>query len=79
MSTRKKWGNLWIIHVLIFVTQFLRLFKQQLEAKEWEKSLPPAPKQAQGVSTMFNNCSACLLYTSPSPRDATLSRMPSSA
>ena len=23
--------------------------------------------------------SACLLYTSPSPRDATLSRMPSSA
>ena len=61
MSTRKKWGNLWIIHVLIFVTQFLRLFKQQLEAKEWEKSLPPAPKQAQGVSTMFNNCSADLL------------------
>ena len=25
------------------------------------------------------NCSFCLLYTSPSPRDATLSRMPSSA
>ena len=25
------------------------------------------------------NCSTCLLYTSPSPRDATLSRMPSSA
>ena len=24
-------------------------------------------------------CSSCLLYTSPSPRDATLSRMPSSA
>ena len=24
-------------------------------------------------------CTACLLYTSPSPRDATLSRMPSSA
>ena len=24
-------------------------------------------------------CYACLLYTSPSPRDATLSRMPSSA
>ena len=26
-----------------------------------------------------NNTSSCLLYTSPSPRDATLSRMPSSA
>ena len=29
-----------------------------------------------GTSPEFNNC---LLYTSPSPRDATLSRMPSSA
>ena len=27
----------------------------------------------------FRNSQACLLYTSPSPRDATLSRMPSSA
>ena len=26
-----------------------------------------------------DSCFACLLYTSPSPRDATLSRMPSSA
>ena len=31
-----------------------------------------------GVSTPPNPC-FCLLYTSPSPRDATLSRMPSSA
>ena len=29
------------------------------------------------VTNRTNNC--CLLYTSPSPRDATLSRMPSSA
>ena len=28
------------------------------------------------IKVLFNNC---LLYTSPSPRDATLSRMPSSA
>ena len=27
----------------------------------------------------LKNCISCLLYTSPSPRDATLSRMPSSA
>ena len=27
----------------------------------------------------IKNANACLLYTSPSPRDATLSRMPSSA
>ena len=30
-------------------------------------------------SGVFNNANVCLLYTSPSPRDATLSRMPSSA
>ena len=39
-----------------------------------------APKmqvfESGGVQDM---CGDCLLYTSPSPRDATLSRMPSSA
>ena len=29
--------------------------------------------------TVYGEDSTCLLYTSPSPRDATLSRMPSSA
>ena len=33
---------------------------------------------AAGVDAVYQNL-ACLLYTSPSPRDATLSRMPSSA
>ena len=32
-----------------------------------------------GVITSISLTLACLLYTSPSPRDATLSRMPSSA
>ena len=39
-------------------------------------------KQAEGVAQNFidvYNSYNCLLYTSPSPRDATLSRMPSSA
>ena len=31
------------------------------------------------MSTPFSQSLTCLLYTSPSPRDATLSRMPSSA
>ena len=30
-------------------------------------------------STTFDQCISCLLYTSPSPRDRTRSRMPSSA
>ena len=39
----------------------------------WFMQLPdPTNSQAMYIST-------CLLYTSPSPRDATLSRMPSSA
>ena len=36
---------------------------------------PPAQRQTEGLPDL----TACLLYTSPSPRDATLSRMPSSA
>ena len=32
-----------------------------------------------GAATLSNGSYTCLLYTSPSPRDATLSRMPSSA
>ena len=31
------------------------------------------------LTSLWNQQHACLLYTSPSPRDATLSRMPSSA
>ena len=33
---------------------------------------------AAGTAILYNQ-NGCLLYTSPSPRDATLSRMPSSA
>ena len=33
----------------------------------------------QDYNLLFNNCEHCLLYTSPSPRDRTRSRMPSSA
>ena len=33
----------------------------------------------KGVDEVIDILTPCLLYTSPSPRDATLSRMPSSA
>ena len=35
-------------------------------------------ERAQGAADRYRS-TGCLLYTSPSPRDATLSRMPSSA
>ena len=35
--------------------------------------------QADSTLVSFGLTDGCLLYTSPSPRDATLSRMPSSA
>ena len=48
---------------------------QDLETRE---SLHPADAGAQTAKTMAN-IKICLLYTSPSPRDRTRSRMPSSA
>ena len=40
---------------------------------------PIARDQATGAVTISLNDNGCLLYTSPSPRDRTRSRMPSSA
>ena len=37
------------------------------------------PDDRQKIETYLNQISSCLLYTSPSPRDGLLSRMPSSA
>ena len=42
------------------------------EQEDFVKSIPQLPE-------WFDEPMGCLLYTSPSPRDATLSRMPSSA
>ena len=41
--------------------------------------LEDVENDASTTGRLLAHCSACLLYTSPSPRDATLSRMPSSA
>ena len=50
---------------------------EQLGIVPTEEALERA--QEDGLDLMEVSPNACLLYTSPSPRDATLSRMPSSA
>ena len=45
----------------------------------WDTSAPEAPLGTELTRPLLNDPYVCLLYTSPSPRDATLSRMPSSA
>ena len=47
------------------------LLKENDDGKEW--------LDKGSIKSLPNGEISCLLYTSPSPRDATLSRMPSSA
>ena len=54
----------------------LATFMQVLDTTIANVALPTISGNL-GVSSEQGTC--CLLYTSPSPRDATLSRMPSSA
>ena len=56
------------------------------QGQTWEKLSNISNSDKIGSAYLFNGpigCGkeglSCLLYTSPSPRDATLSRMPSSA
>ena len=47
-----------------------QLSERMMDSNDLEKE--------RGITILAKNC-ACLLYTSPSPRDGLLSRMPSSA
>ena len=55
------------------------------QVAEWKHNMTAIPHQVRILKEICNyikdecNSTTCLLYTSPSPRDATLSRMPSSA
>ena len=63
--------------VTLFILQF---FRDPLRNKPSKKNviLSAADGKVIAIEKMTNPYT-CLLYTSPSPRDATLSRMPSSA
>ena len=56
----------------------LRIFIEKDEGVQVE-DCERVSKQVSAVLDGSSTSNTCLLYTSPSPRDATLSRMPSSA
>ena len=51
---------------------------QMQESEKYEQNISDEQVN-QRLAQLLSRNGACLLYTSPSPRDATLSRMPSSA
>ena len=67
--------------VVTFGTEDLGLISNAATTTEDNGQLtdPVTEYDARGLVIYTSTVRACLLYTSPSPRDATLSRMPSSA
>ena len=64
------------MHVLEQSFNVLRLW----ESREPEETLLGHARDIVGILSTYNSKGvSCLLYTSPSPRDSNLSRMPSSA
>mgnify|MGYP003307431259 CR=1 FL=1 len=65
--------------VFVFVAHVPEYIEYSIDDFRWG-SLMGYPKQfLRTVRSEKKKLEDCLLYTSPSPRDATLSRMPSSA
>ena len=63
----------------VFDVPALKARQQDLEQRASQPGFWDDQQQAQKQMRQLDEVKACLLYTSPSPRDATLSRMPSSA
>ena len=64
---------------ILIQTIIISLFFVIHNAKANIKSITEGNVDAKVKLIVFESLTCCLLYTSPSPRDATLSRMPSSA
>ena len=66
-----------------YFTQIIRYaFLRRIQREKRQLEIKNKIIERSGYSEVFddnNTLDGCLLYTSPSPRDATLSRMPSSA
>ena len=64
-----------MLGVLLYVA--FKLFRTLKYVRD--PAMPAKGKWTFGLALLYVLSPVCLLYTSPSPRDATLSRMPSSA
>ena len=49
------------------------------DVKDWQELTDKEKNLLTQIFRLFTQSDVCLLYTSPSPRDRSLSRMPSSA
>ena len=58
---------------------FMEAAKLRAARQLWSKIMTEFGAKTDRSKMLRTHCQTCLLYTSPSPRDATLSRMPSSA
>ena len=72
--------NSGVILSKIFISIVSKLKIKEDNGDEVEKAIKDKVSELSGgKGTLIKYTKICLLYTSPSPRDATLSRMPSSA
>ena len=72
------------ILVVLFLTgcsgvKKLSIFKEEVPRQNLGLEKPTMPELEKLKWIIITSDNACLLYTSPSPRDRTRSRMPSSA
>ena len=65
--------------LLIFEEYFVDSVRKTKIANYLHKKIDEPTRKDSIVATVVENIIRCLLYTSPSPRDRTRSRMPSSA
>ena len=68
-----------VIGVMLF-TSVAKADEKAITPQEFVNTIAAVPhKVSAHVQSEWEDIKACLLYTSPSPRDGLLSRMPSSA
>ena len=76
-SRRNRWSQ---AQASIFTIENQHFLVQMAPQASWPRDVPAESLEARSPQpAVFSQASSCLLYTSPSPRDRTRSRMPSSA